>query len=128
MSAIIGVIAIAFLILGILLFFGLRSLQKRTDMTPHPPDDGKLPEKVQNTEIQDSKEVATKVVPPPPRNSSVRMETPTADQDAKKTVAQISQDSKDNTLLWAGAQTPIAVHGYTIQNPLTYWSRGRGLS
>jgi len=35
MSAIIGVIAIAFLILGILLFFGLRSLQKQTDTTLH---------------------------------------------------------------------------------------------
>lgn len=124
MSTIIGVIAIAFLILGILLFFGLRSLQKQTDTTLHSPDGGKKLDKAQNTGIPDSKEVTTKIVPPPPRISSVRVVTPTAVQDAKRTVTQISQDSKDNTLLWAGMETPITVHGYAIQNPLVYWSRG----
>jgi len=121
MSATIGVIVMVFLILGILLFLGLRTLQKRTIITPHPPDDTKKPEKTLKSETPDIEEATTNVVPPPPRIPAGHENRTVTDQSAKRTVTQVSQK---HTLFWAGMQTPLTIHAYTIHNPLTYWSNG----
>lgn len=119
MSGIFGVLLILIFIFGLFVLVVLRALKTKTENLPPSPDNTKKSEKSLDQETRNVQKATNNVIPHPP--SSTHRTTSAAVQDARRSGTQISQK---NVLFWAGMHTPITLCGYTINDPLTYWSHG----
>jgi uncharacterized tellurite resistance protein B-like protein len=119
MSGIFGVLLILLFICGLFILLVLRASQTQNKNVPHPPDNTKKSRKSQDQETRNLKEATNNTVSHPP--SSTQGTTPAVVRNTGRAGTQTPQK---NVLLWAGMHTPITLHGYTINDPLTYWSHG----
>ncbi|TAJ43982.1 tellurite resistance TerB family protein [Methanofollis fontis] len=121
MLEILIIVLIVLILFGLFLFIFFRALQTRARKTSQNPEN---PEKTQ-------KDWGTKT---PPLTADDRTDDPVfssgtrtrsgVGQTKEEARTEIAETSQKNVLLWAGKQTSITVQGYTIEDPLTYWSHG----
>lgn len=121
MSAILFLIVIIFFILGILILLSRRPLEEPAQITPNSLYAAGRSERTQKSEAPNLKDSTTSAASRPSRVPSKREMIPVAVQGTKSVTTQASQN---NALLWAGIEPPFIIRGYTVKNPLIYWSHG----